>query len=356
MDTREVRWGEELDREKIEKYLKRNVPDYPGPPLTIRQFGAGHSNLTYELTSGQWEAVLRRPPKGPVAKKAHDMEREYKVLDAVHPFFPLAPEPLDVEDGKLLGHEFFMMERKHGIVYDTNWPAQVTPSVDLAQNISREMVDRLAELHSIDYMKTPIKDIVKPEGFMRRQVEGWIRRFDAAHTPDSVEAIELKRWLSDQIPEEGESTIIHYDYKLNNAMFSEQQPDRMTALFDWEMTTVGDPLADLGVAMSYWMEPSDPEGLKYGLGDPPLTTAEGFYTRREFMERYAEKSGRDLRHMDFYLAFAYFKLAGIVQQIYYRYQQGQTDDPRFRHMNEFVNRLIRQASAQAGLETSNKGE
>ncbi|SDJ50030.1 phosphotransferase family protein [Salimicrobium halophilum] len=356
MDTREVRQGEELDKEKLEEYLKQNFPSYPDGPFDIRQFGAGHSNLTYELKSGEWEAVLRRPPKGPVAQKAHDMEREYKVIDAVHPFFPLAPAPMDFENGDLLGKPFFIMERKHGVVYDTEWPEGVTPSVELARNISREMVDRLVELHDIDYTKTPIKNMVKPEGFMGRQVEGWIRRFDKAHTPDSEEGKELKRWLLDHIPDNEESTIIHYDYKLNNAMFSKDEPDRMIGLFDWEMTTVGDPLADVGAAMSYWIEADDPEDLKQGLGKPPLTTEEGFYTRKEFMERYAEKSGRDLRHMDFYLAFAYFKLAGIVQQIYYRYQKGQTDDPRFRHMNHFVNRLIKQASVQAGLEMKSKGE
>ncbi|SIS48999.1 phosphotransferase family protein [Salimicrobium flavidum] len=349
MDTQEVRTGEEVDRGAVENYIRETFKDFPGPPLQIRQFGAGHSNLTYELSSGSWEAVLRRPPKGPLPPKAHDMEREYNVLKAIHPFFPLAPEPLAFEEGKVLDKPFFLMERKYGIVYDTQWPENITPSVELAQDISREMVDRLVELHSIDYKETDFKHIARPEGFMKRQVEGWIKRFDKAHTSDVEEGVELKEWLLDNIPEDGESTIIHYDYKLNNAIFSKEDPSQMIGLFDWEMTTVGDPLADVGAAMSYWMEAGDPKELKEGLGQPPLTTEKGFYTREEFMERYAEKSGRDLKDMNFYLAFAYFKLAGIVQQIYYRYKQGQTDDPRFQHMNHFVNKLVSQAARQAGI-------
>ncbi|PBB05140.1 phosphotransferase family protein [Salimicrobium humidisoli] len=355
MDTREVRKGEELEKEVLDEYLRSTFTDLPESPLNIRQFGAGHSNLTYELKIGDWEAVLRRPPKGPLPPKAHDMEREYKVIKAVHPFFPLAPEPMAFKEEELIGKPFFIMERKSGIVYDTEWPEGVTPSPELAKDISREMVDRLVELHSIDYTETSLKNMVKPEGFMGRQVEGWIRRYEKAHTEDVKEGNELKKWLVENIPENEESAIIHYDYKLNNAMFSHDNPSKMTGLFDWEMTTVGDPLADLGAAMSYWMEAGDSSELKEGLGKPPLTTAEGFYTRQEFMDRYAEKSGRDLNNMNFYLAFAYFKLAGIVQQIYFRYKQGQTDDPRFRHMNHFVNKLMDQAAVQAGITEKREG-
>ncbi|WP_079479247.1 phosphotransferase family protein [Halobacillus salinus] len=347
-DTRTVRQGEELDLETIEPYLRDRL-DIPEGKLEVRQFGAGHSNLTYELSVGEWSAVLRRPPLGPVAPKAHDMEREFKVLKALHPVFPVAPKPLHVNSGDLIGVPFFIMERRYGHVYDTSFPDEVVYTASLGRRLSEEMVDRLVELHAIDYRKTDLNNMVKPEGFMQRQVNGWIKRFERARTDDVVSAEKLKQWLIDHVPDSDEASIIHYDYKLNNAMFDLEDPDKMIGLFDWEMTTVGDPLADLGAAMSYWIQPDDPDMLRTGLGEQPVTVREGFYTREEFIQRYAEKSGRDVSGIHIYLTFAYFKLAGIVQQIYSRYKKGQTNDPRFAHMNHFVNNLIEHAEKTAGL-------
>ncbi|UOR13946.1 phosphotransferase family protein [Halobacillus amylolyticus] len=346
-DTREVRKGEELDVGKIEPFLRNEVANLPDEELEVRQFGAGHSNLTYELTIGDWEAVLRRPPMGPVAPKAHDMEREYQVLKAIHPVFPLAPKPYVFEKGDLLGRPFFVMERRHGLTFDTKFPDGIEQTAELGRTLSDTMVDRLVELHAIDYTTTDLKNMVKPEGFMERQIHGWIKRYEKARTDDVVSGERLKKWLVDHIPVSDQASIIHYDYKLNNAMFDEQA--NMVGLFDWEMTTVGDPLADLGAAMSYWIEKDDPELLKTGLGKKPLTVYEGFYTRDEFIEAYAARSGRDLTNINVYVTFAYFKLAGIIQQIYYRYKNGQTNDPRFASMNVFVNNLIKHAEETAGL-------
>nr|WP_220127319.1 phosphotransferase family protein [Halobacillus locisalis] len=337
-----------MDTNAVESYVREHL-DVPVGELSVRQFGAGHSNLTYELSIGNWKAVLRRPPLGPVAPKAHDMEREYKVLQSLHPVFPLAPKPLLFNSGEVLGAPFFIMERRSGLVYDTEFPESVPPTAALGQQISEEMVDRLVELHAIDYKKTALAEMVKPEGFMERQVHGWIKRYEQARTDDVVSGERLKRWLVEHIPDSDEASIIHYDYKLNNAMFDEDHPTEMVGLFDWEMTTVGDPLADLGAAMSYWMEADDPELLRTGLGKPPVTVMEGFYTREQFLERYAEKSGRDLSAIHFYVTFAYFKLVGIVQQIYSRYKKGQTQDQRFAHMNVFVNALMEHAEKTAGL-------
>ncbi|RWZ58123.1 phosphotransferase family protein [Halobacillus fulvus] len=349
-DTRTVRKGEELDTSRLEPYLKKSLA-LTDAPLEVRQFGAGHSNLTYELRIGDWTAVLRRPPLGPVAPKAHDMEREHRILQALHPLFPLAPKPLLFDKGDVLGVPFFVMERKTGIVYDTAFPDSVEPTKELGRKLSEEMVDRLVELHAIDYTNTPLKEMVKPEGFMERQVQGWIKRYERAQTDDVVSCERLKNWLIRNLPDSNEATIIHYDYKLNNAMFHEKHTSQMVGLFDWEMTTVGDPLADVGAAMSYWIEKDDPELLKTGLGKPPVTVTDGFYTREEFIQRYAEKSGRNVEHIHYYVTFAYFKLAGIVQQIYSRYKKGQTNDPRFAHMNVFVNNLIEHAERMAGIRT-----
>jgi aminoglycoside phosphotransferase (APT) family kinase protein len=187
----------------------------------------------------------------------------------------------------------------------------------------------------------------KPEGFMERQVHGWIQRYERAKT-DEIEIVEhLKKWLVDHIPKHHEVSVIHYDYKLNNSMFNENFTE-MVGLFDWEMTTVGDPLADLGVTMSYWNQAEDSELLRKGLGKDPVTSIyDGFLTREQFIGLYAKKSGRDVTNLNFYLTFAYFKLAVICQQIYFRYKKGQTEDVRFANFNHFVKSLIGHAASVA---------
>ncbi|MFD1029884.1 phosphotransferase family protein [Metaplanococcus flavidus] len=342
-----VREGEEIDKAKLQQFLKASIDGLPEGELEIRQFGAGHSNLTYALKIGEWEGVLRKPPLGPVAPKAHDMEREFRILQSLAPVFPSAPKPyVYSEDLSIAGSPFFVMERRHGIVLDTEFPDGMEVTAEIGRKISEKMVDTLVELHAIDPYQTALAEMAKPEGFMERQVSGWIGRYERAKT-DEIDGLEnLKQWMMDHIPESQEPTIIHYDFKLNNAMFSEDF-SQITGLFDWEMTTVGDPLADLGAAMSYWIQADDPELLKFGMGKPSVTVNEGFFTREEFIRSYAEKSGRDVSQIDFYLTFAYFKLAVIVQQIYYRYKNGQTQDPRFAHFDRFVKSLIRYALGTA---------
>jgi aminoglycoside phosphotransferase (APT) family kinase protein len=341
-DTISVRKGEEIDTHAIEQFIRNNLPNIPNEPLTIEQFSAGRSNLTYPLKIGDWEAVLRRPPIGPVAPKAHDMEREFNILKEIHPFFPAAPKPYLFADESIIGSPFFLMERKHGVLLDTDFPESIEPTEDICRGISETMVDRLVALHSIDHKKTKLATMTKPDGFMERQVHGWIGRYERAKTDEFPHVEELKKWMIDHIPSTSDASIIHYDFKLNNAMFNKELTE-MIGLFDWEMTTVGDPLADLGVAMSYWIEHDDSELLKRGMGKAPITTFPGFMTRKEFINSYALKSGRDVSNMDFYLTFAYFKLAVICQQIYYRFKKGQTQDERFSKLNVFVGNLIQYA-------------
>ncbi|MCQ6267337.1 phosphotransferase family protein [Fictibacillus sp. WQ 8-8] len=346
-DTIAVRQGEELDLAALERFLRHSMDELPEETLEILQFSGGHSNLTYQLKMGEWEAVLRRPPLGPVAPKAHDMEREFRILSEIHEMFPPAPKPLLFSKGEeIVGRPFFLMERKHGIVVDTSFPKGVQVTRHLCGQISSEMVNQLVQLHAIDYKKTGLSEISKPDGFMERQVHGWISRYDRSKTDDIPEVKHLTTWLADHIPTQQPASMIHYDYKLNNSMF-DQRLNHMTGLFDWEMSTVGDPLADLGVAMGYWIEADDPDLLKTGLGKPPVTTMEGFFTREQFIEEYAKKSGRDVSAINFYLTFAYFKLAVICQQIYYRYKKGQTEDARFSQFHHFVKSLILHASHTA---------
>lgn len=342
-----VRAGEELNKERLEQFLRQEINGLPKKPLVVRQFGTGHSNLTYALQIGDWDAVLRRPPLGPVAPRAHDMEREYKILSALHPFFNAAPKPFVFSDDlSIVGSPFFVMERRYGFVLDSDFPEGVNPTPELGRKISEKMVELLVELHSLDYQKTDLADMAKPQGFMQRQVEGWIGRYERAQTDQLTGVKQLMEWLQGNIPISQEPAIIHYDFKLNNALFSADFSE-ITGLFDWEMTTVGDPLADLGAAMSYWIQSDDPKLLKEGLGKAPVTVMDGFYSREEFIASYGEKSGRDVSDMNFYLTFAYFKLAVIVQQIYYRYKKGQTQDPRFAHFDQYVASLMAHALSTA---------
>jgi aminoglycoside phosphotransferase (APT) family kinase protein len=222
---------------------------------------------------------------------------------------------------------------------DGAFPQWIKPTKELCRQLSETMVDKLVELHSIDYKKTGLMGLSKPEGFMERQVHGWISRYLRAKTDDIQEAETVMKWLTEHIPPEREPAVIHYDYKFNNAMFSDDLKE-MVGLFDWEMTTVGDPLADLGCALSYWIRADDPDILKVGLGKVPVSVNDGFITRNEFIDMYGKKSGRDVADMNFYMTFAYFKLAVIGQQIYYRYKKGQTNDSRFAGFDRFVKSLM----------------
>ncbi|MCA0988367.1 phosphotransferase family protein [Guptibacillus algicola] len=348
LDTIPVRDGEELNRRKLESFIRENFDQLSDDSLTIRQFGTGSSNLTYQVSIGDWEAVLRRPPLGPVAPKAHDMKREFTILKELHPIFPLAPKPY-LYNESLLDAPFFLMERRRGIVLDTSFPDGYQPTEALCRSISEKMVDTLVDLHSINHEHTKLGEISHPDGFMERQVHGWIKRYNRSKTDDIKGVDELTNWMAANIPKSQSPAVIHYDFKLNNTMFSHDDYSKLVGLFDWEMATVGDPLADLGAAMGYWLQEDDPEILKKGMGKPPVTVMKGFMTREEFIESYASKSGRDVSQMNFYLTFAYFKLAVICQQIYYRWKMGQTSDERFRHLNHFVASLISHARNNASV-------
>ncbi|MGW6382688.1 phosphotransferase family protein [Peribacillus butanolivorans] len=349
-DTIPVRSGEELNLSTLEDFLRKNVLDLPNEPLELQQFSTGYSNLTYQLKMGEWEAVLRRPPLGPVAPKAHDMKREHHILSSINPYFQAAPEPLLFsDDDSIVGSPFFLMERKHGVVIDSKFPEGVEPTSERCRQLSYVMVNMLADLHSIPYEKTGLAEISKPEGFIERQVHSWISRYERAKTDEIKGVGPLIDYLQKNIPQYSQTSIIHYDYKINNAMFN-QNLSEMVGLFDWEMSTVGDPLADLGVALSYWTESSDPELIKFGLGQASVTTLDGFLTRQEFIEAYAVRSGRNVSNIDYYLTFGYFKLAVILQQIYYRYKKGQTNDLRFSKLGTMVKSLITHAAQVAAKE------
>lgn len=344
-ETIRVREGEGFDVEAVERYLRDNIDGLPAGTLEVEQFPSGASNLTYLLLirdedgESAWEGVLRRPPFGPVPPKAHDMGRESGLLMRLSKSYPLAPAPyFFCEDESVIGAPFYVMEHRTGVVLDSAFPPGVEPTEELCRGISKTTVDTLVELHAVDWEAAGLLELGRPEGFLERQVQGWIGRYEKAKTDEYPEVEPLTRWLAENVPESPPATIIHNDFKLNNLVLD---PDDLTdarAVLDWEMATIGDPLFDLAVSLSYWVEPDDPEDLKEVL--PTVTDTPGFFTRREFMDRYAEKSGRDLSEMHFYLTFGYFKLAVILQQIYARYVAGQTADERFAGFGKSVQSLI----------------
>jgi aminoglycoside phosphotransferase (APT) family kinase protein len=345
-ETIRVREGEDFDRDAAERYMREHIEGLPEGKLEVWQFPSGASNLTYLVKIGDWEGVLRRPPLGPVPPKAHDMERESRLLMKIHEAFTLAPKPyFFTDDESIIGAQFYVMERRKGVIVDDEFPEGVEPTEELCRGMSRMVADTLVELHAVDWREAGLEDLGRPEGFLQRQVKGWIGRYDEAKTEEIEEVGPLTDWLTKDIPESPDPTIVHNDYKLNNLVLNPDDLTEVRAVLDWEMTTIGDPLFDLAVSLSYWVEPDDPQELKEVL--PTVTDTPGFITRKEFIDYYAEKSGRDLSRMHWYMVFGYFKLAVILQQIYARWDRGQTKDERFANFNERVRNLILHANALA---------
>jgi aminoglycoside phosphotransferase (APT) family kinase protein len=341
-----VRAGEEIDVERVAAFLRERIADVPAGPLLVRQFPSGASNLTYLLRIGAWTAVLRRPPLGPLPPKAHDMLREARLLERLTTVYPLAPRPLAIAaDPALLGAPFYVMERRVGIVLDTDLPAAAPPGAAAA--ISESFIAALAALHAVDWRGAELGDLGYPEGFLARQVRGWIGRYEAAKTADNPRVAPLVAWLTAQLPPKQSPTLIHNDFKLNNLLLAPDDLSRIVGVVDWEMATIGDPLFDLAVSLSYWVEPGDPPALRAIL--PAVTDRPGFLDRAALAARYATLSGRDLGALDFYLTLAYFKLAVILQQIYARWHRGQTSDERFRAFGGHVRVLIAHAADRAGV-------
>jgi aminoglycoside phosphotransferase (APT) family kinase protein len=362
-DTAAIRAGEELDAAALEAYLRERLadvlPDLPlsQTPIDIEQFPGGHSNLTYLIRLGDREFVLRRPPFGPVAPTAHDMPREYRLLAAIHPLFHLAPRPyLLCEDTSIIGVPFYLMERRRGLVIRRDMPPAVEESLALRREISEAMVDALAALHQVDIYASGLVQLGKPVGFVTRQVRGWSDRWQRSKTSEVPELEGVVGWLAERIPPEPDpqaarpATLVHNDFKLDNVMLDAREPSRLIAILDWEMCTVGDPLVDLGIALCYWAMKDDPEARRESIS--PVTTAPGWLTREEIAARYAEKTGRDVSGIAFYEVFALFKVAVVLQQIYYRFVKGQTHDERFKDFDRRVAGLARAAwelAEQSGL-------
>lgn len=321
--AKQIRKGEEQNWPSLEKYLS-SVLDTSGR-MGVTQFHGGHANLTYLITFGEKEYVLRRPPFGKIAPGAHDMNREYTVLSKLYKHYTPAPQAYHYcDDESILGAPFVILERKQGIVARSKMPDEFSDFKNIEKRLSTSLMNALADLHQVDYKKADLSRLGKPDGYVERQLDGWRMRWSLSKLEKNKEMEEVLRRLSKKIPITQRSTIVHNDFKLDNCQFQPNDPDKITGVFDWDMCTLGDPLTDLGTTLSYWKEP------EYDIYQLPIML-QGDLPDKNFLKNiYAEKTGIDLSEIKWYEALAFAKGVVIAQQLYARYVQGASTDDRMK--------------------------
>jgi aminoglycoside phosphotransferase (APT) family kinase protein len=335
-----VRPVEEQEWPRLESYLKERMPGLEGP-MEVLQFPRGAANLTYLLRFGPKEVVMRRPPFGPVAPGGHDMVREYNVLSRLWQFYDRAPRAyLLCEDPGVIGATFFVMERRTGVVVDGPVPEEMARHPDVERRVSFALVEAMAEFHALDPYEIGLGEIGKPTGFVRRQVSGWKKRWELAKDEDLPLFDAVYERLDRTIPDPTKVSLVHNDLKLDNCQFDPDRPDRVKSIFDWDMTTVGDPLIDLGTLLGYWPEAGDEENRN----PRPGIDVKKLPRRREIAGRYSELTGVPVEQIRWYEAFALWKTAVVGQQIFIRYARGQTQDERFPAIKAKVPKLVELAS------------
>jgi aminoglycoside phosphotransferase (APT) family kinase protein len=352
-ETAPVRRGEELDPGVLDAWLRPRLADVLGDahaPLEILQFPNGSANLTYLLRVGPHELVLRRPPLGQLAPGAHDMRREYKVLSRLWRQFDRAPRAYAFcDDPTVLGVDFFVMERRRGDVVRTGIPPRMRDHRDVGRRIGFALVDAMAELHRLDPVTCELGDLGRPAGFIERQLDGWAKRWRLARFEDSPVAVDaVHTRLAHHVPRMSRVSIVHNDLKLDNCQFDPADPDRVVSIFDWDMTTLGDPLIDVGTLLNYWPDPEDPEGAQR-VSHPGLSHM-GLPTRAEIVSHYARRAGVDVEAVWWWEAFALWKTVVVVQQLHRRWVRGESQDPRMAHIADRMPALI--AAARAVLDAA----
>ena len=341
-ETAAVRSGEEINSDELSRYLE-SQSIIPAGNITVAQFPAGSSNLTYLIRAGSEEYVLRRPPFGNTVKTAHDMRREFDVLSKLSAVYAPAPKPiLFCGDDSIIGSEFYLMERRHGIILRGRSPEVSAASPEVQRKVCESFAQNLAELHALDYESAGLGALGRPEGYCRRQVEGWTKRYFDSKTDELPELEAAIAWLNENVRDESGASLVHNDYKFDNLMLDPNDLTRVSAVLDWEMVTVGDPLMDLGTTLGYWISPdAGDEILSMPFNPRPLMEN---ISRKELVEMYALAANRPVPDMLFYYVFGTFKIAVIAQQIYARFLRGSTRDQRFANFNAFVAALGRIAS------------
>lgn len=325
--AREVRSEDAFDVAAVHAWLREAV-DVPDTPPDVRQFTGGASNLTYVLRYPEFDWILRRPPGGKKPKSGHDMPREYRVHRALGEAGAAVPEMVALcEDESVIGAPFYVMERVEGVIPRKSMPSALRGDAAQTRTVCDSALEQLVALHALDWRSAGIEDLYRGAGYVRRQVDGWSRRYRAAHTWNVPRWTGVMAWLDANCPPDAAPTLVHNDFRFDNLVF-DPVDGRVVAVLDWELATIGDPRADLGSSLAYWVN-ADDDRLMQAVRRQP-THLPGMRTRREVVAYYAEQTGRDVSGMDFFVTLGLFRLAGIVQQIYYRYHNKQTRNPAFR--------------------------
>ena len=308
--------------------------------------GEGHSNVTYLIRRGDAEMVLRRPPRPPLPPSAHDVLREARLLRALQDTPARVPLVLAVgEDPQTIGCPFYVMERIEGEVIVTSIPPPLDTPAE-RRRISEELIDALVEIHGVDWRAAGLEDFGKPTGYLERQLRRFVGLWEINKTREIPAVERVGSWLAENMPRSGPATIVHGDFRLGNTIFAAEPPARLAAVLDWEMATIGDPLADLGYLCMMWTESGDPKsGMREALGG--VTRREGFPTRDELIAAYEQRTGRSMQDLRWYTTLALWKSIVFMEGNYKRAVSGTTDDPYLKQFGEGVLELARQAEVVA---------
>lgn len=332
-----IRQGEALDLAKIDAYLRQQFQYLQGS-IEIKQFAGGASNLTYLISYANQEFILRRPPFGKIAKSAHDMLREARIMQALKPVYQQIPTILAIcQDHSILGCDFYIMERLIGIIPRKNLPKELVLNSRETRQLCTNAIDKLIELHQVDYQAAGLDNLAKGDGYVTRQISGWSKRFTNAKTDDVVDFKEIMQWLVDNMPQQNQTCIIHNDFRFDNLVLDVNNPLKIIAVLDWEMATLGDPLMDLGNSLAYWVQADDDDFFQQLRRQP--THLSGMLTRQQVVDYYLERTSTSVKDFTFYMVYGLFRLGAIIQQIYYRYYHKQTQDQRFANFGQAVNYL-----------------
>ncbi|MBK5395929.1 phosphotransferase family protein [Pseudomonas sp. TH39(2020)] len=344
-----VRPGEELDVPAVDRWLKTQLDGLIGQPK-VTQYSGGASNWTYRLEYPDRDLILRRPPTGTKAAGAHDMAREYHIQQQLKSVYPVVPSMVALcQDQSVIGCDFYVMHRIAGIIPRANLPRDLQFTAPRVRELCLNMLDQLVALHQVDYHQAGLENLGKGEGYCKRQVEGWDARYEKSLTWNVPSYRKVRAWLKANTPLDSKTCIIHNDWRFDNIVLSAQHPTRVIGVLDWEMATLGDPLMDLGSMLAYWVQPDDNFLFRASRRQP--TQLPGMLTRQEVIHYYQQKTGTTAEHWLFYEIFGLFRLAVIIQQIYYRYHHKQTRNPAFKHfwlmghaLHRRCLRLIRQST------------
>ncbi len=339
--ARPVREEDALDVEEVDAWVRGCVPGLQGPP-EVRQFSGGASNLTYLLRYPGRDLVLRRPPAGHKAAGAHDMRREFDVQRRLQPHFPALPTVL-AHDAE---HDRYVMDHVPGLILRADLPPGVEVDEAQARALGLGVFDALADLHAVDVDAAGLRDLGKGDGYVRRQVEGWSDRYRRSRTDDVPDAEDVMAWLAARQPADVGAVLVHGDWRFDNLVLDPDDLSRVRAVLDWEMATVGDPLMDLGAALAYWVQADDDELFALMRRQP--SHLPGMPTREEVVAHYAQRSGRTVDDWGFYEVYGLFRLAVIIQQIWYRYRNGQTTNPAFSVFGGACTLLVERCRARLG--------